>query len=975
MRVYRVLASLMAVPSIGSVAHAACTPSIPLVDAAPEIRSRPTAIAFVDTMKRDRFVDVAGDIVRWRQIAADAAGDRSLPAEIAIGSHIWLAWALDYLGKVDDAKAAIEAAQKLLVAKGRDPGLLDADLASILSMIQVDAGDIEQGATAAARAGAITDALAPESAEASLARNALANVAYARGQYADAEKAYRIASDLAQRCLQPDNGFIINEMASHAGVLYMVGRSDEALTENERAANWALEHLDESSPVVTLTLGNLGVMLRSAGRYPEAEAALRRVVDLEARYQADSWFYRAISLSNFASVLDLQGRHREAEALWLQSSQWHLKAPIKRDPATRAYPLRFSADSAERRGDLALALARRREAIALMTPDAPADHPELARARIELGLTLVLLGRPQEGLSVARPAIGVVQRKLDPSDVKRLTAELDYGRIVAAAAGPETGYALIAPIAARLEAKMLDSATSRGDLIRYGPAFSASFAAVTELALVTGRHEQAFHALQLASLSDIVVVNSEVAARSAAVSAGASGALRALQDRIKDRQSLDRARTFATASGDARQLWQIQAEIRANDARITEASQMLDRVFPAYRRLSRPEPITLAAFSSRLEANQILLAPLLVEGSTLAIMVTSQGLVWSRTPYGRGTMDDLVLRVRRAIDAARTDPSEAVFDVAAARALHQALIPDPLAELVASHRDILSFGSGPLSALPVSLLVEPGTAPRNTPLARLPWLVRRHSVTVLASLSGSPEAPKTKGTRLSFLGLGAPDEAGPIAPKAVAAFRGGDIDPAELGRLAPLPRAASELRGIASALRGPATLLIGPDATKASVQALDLRGFDVVAIATHALGGGLFAGLNEPALVLALGADGKGGADRLLTASEIASLRLDSDWVILSACDTAGGLGSGAPAYSGLATAFMHAGARALLVSHWPVRDDAAAALTVATVQATGEGVSRPRALQQAMLHVMQDRTLAGAGHPAAWAPFVLIER
>ncbi len=55
--------------------------------------------------------------------------------------------------------------------------------------------------------------------------------------------------------------------------------------------------------------------------------------------------------------------------------------------------------------------------------------------------------------------------------------------------------------------------------------------------------------------------------------------------------------------------------------------------------------------------------------------------------------------------------------------------------------------------------------------------------------------------------------------------------------------------------------------------------------------------------------------DELLTASEVAQLKLDADWVVLSACNTAAGDKPGAEALSGLARGFFYAGARALLVS------------------------------------------------------------
>ncbi len=118
-----------------------------------------------------------------------------------------------------------------------------------------------------------------------------------------------------------------------------------------------------------------------------------------------------------------------------------------------------------------------------------------------------------------------------------------------------------------------------------------------------------------------------------------------------------------------------------------------------------------------------------------------------------------------------------------------------------------------------------------------------------------------------------------------------------------------------------------------------------------------------------------GGDDGLLTASEVAGLRLDADWVILSACNSASGIGAGGPAYGGLASAFMEAGARALLVSHWPVRDDAAERITVETVRGTRRGEPRAVALRHAMMRLMADRRVPQSANPAIWAPFVLIDR
>lgn len=114
--------------------------------------------------------------------------------------------------------------------------------------------------------------------------------------------------------------------------------------------------------------------------------------------------------------------------------------------------------------------------------------------------------------------------------------------------------------------------------------------------------------------------------------------------------------------------------------------------------------------------------------------------------------------------------------------------------------------------------------------------------------------------------------------------------------------------------------------------------------------------------------------DGLLTASEIARLSLAADWIILSACNTAAGEGRGAATYSGLARAFQLAGARSLLLSHWPVRDDAATRLSVATVTATGQGVSKAEALRRAQLAMMEDAEVPNGASPSIWGPFILIE-
>jgi CHAT domain-containing protein len=156
----------------------------------------------------------------------------------------------------------------------------------------------------------------------------------------------------------------------------------------------------------------------------------------------------------------------------------------------------------------------------------------------------------------------------------------------------------------------------------------------------------------------------------------------------------------------------------------------------------------------------------------------------------------------------------------------------------------------------------------------------------------------------------------------------------------------------------------------------------VVMFATHGLIPGELDGLNQPALALSSpeieGVEGDG----FLTVEKILGLKLDADWVVLSACNTAAGEGAGAEAVSGLGRAFFYAGARALLVTHWPVETESARRLTTDLFRrSTSQNLSRSEALRQAMTNMITAGEKTGPGgagifayaHPLFWAPYTII--
>jgi CHAT domain-containing protein len=143
-------------------------------------------------------------------------------------------------------------------------------------------------------------------------------------------------------------------------------------------------------------------------------------------------------------------------------------------------------------------------------------------------------------------------------------------------------------------------------------------------------------------------------------------------------------------------------------------------------------------------------------------------------------------------------------------------------------------------------------------------------------------------------------------------------------------------------------------------------------------------GLAQPALALSAPEVAGVAGDGLLAMDEIAALRLNADWVVLSACNTAGGDQAGSDVISGLGRAFFYAGARALLVSNWPVDTTSAWALTTDLFgqQHQSPDATRAQSLQQTVnrlidegvfVDVASGKTIFSYAHPIFWAPFTLI--
>jgi CHAT domain-containing protein len=182
---------------------------------------------------------------------------------------------------------------------------------------------------------------------------------------------------------------------------------------------------------------------------------------------------------------------------------------------------------------------------------------------------------------------------------------------------------------------------------------------------------------------------------------------------------------------------------------------------------------------------------------------------------------------------------------------------------------------------------------------------------------------------------------------------------ANLGRL---PHARRESRAIRRLLGG-VDALVGPFASEHVIKTRVLRHYGIVHFAAHAV-----ADEEHPERSAVFLAPGSAEEDGLLQGREIADLDLDGRIVVLSACQTASGAVLTGEGVLSLARAFFAAGARAVVGTRWPIRDDDAAALFESFYRHLAQGTSLSSALRHARMEAI------AAGVPArAWAALVVV--
>ncbi len=451
----------------------------------------------------------------------------------------------------------------------------------------------------------------------------------------------------------------------------------------------------------------------------------------------------------------------------------------------------------------------------------------------------------------------------------------------------------------------------------------------------------------------------------------------------------------------------------------------LDKRFPDYAELISPKPTTVSQTQAALAGDE----------SLISIYVgADRSYVWAVPKYGKVAFAEVALtdaevgrqvaQLRRALDAGEMELTGVPrFDLAQSHELYRQLLQpvetgwrDAKSLIVVPHK---ALGQLPFAVLTTAPFLPDATAANAGLFAeyrQAPWLIRRAAIARLPSVStllALRRMPQARPGRKEFVGFGDPlfskqmalaandasatrrrfrnlgintVAAAPMSSMANAPVALPEVlvtNSAMLAQLSRLPDTALEITSIARALNADTStdVFLGSAASEKNVKFGQLDNRRVVVFATHGLVPGDLNGLTQPALALsAPEVTGNVGEDGLLTMEEVLGLKLNADWVVLSACNTASGNGAGSEAVSGLGKAFFYAGARSLLVSNWPVETVSARLLTTRLFEQQVSGLSRAESLRRTMIELIdQGQSPGDSGqyylyaHPMFWAPFTLV--
>jgi CHAT domain-containing protein len=515
--------------------------------------------------------------------------------------------------------------------------------------------------------------------------------------------------------------------------------------------------------------------------------------------------------------------------------------------------------------------------------------------------------------------------------------------------------------------------------------------------------------------------------RSAIIDPNIADLVRREQDALKQINVLQMTLVNNLSVPEEQQFPEITKELILKIDTLTNARAVLldeiKRRFPKYSQFTNPQSITLSFVKKHLNPDEALISVYTSENQTLVWAIPQKGdTKFTAVPLKKNDLQKIVNGLRKSLDPGPEKFGDLPdFDLNKAYKLYSKLLK-PVENGWKDAKDLIVVATGPLEQLPFSVIptasvkLEPEKNELFANYRKIPWLIRKVSITrcpTASSFITLRKIPPGNSAQEHFVGFGDPyfnqeqlaqASAEKTSQNAVIANHGeklhvrgirgttlGDLDnekivSSHLGLLNRLPDTAEEIKSIARALGADLTkdIFLGENASEHQVKNMDLSNRRVVAFATHALVPGDLDGLDQPAIALSAPTVTGYNEDGLLTMGEVLKLKLNADWVVLSACNTGAADGAGAEAVSGLGRAFFYAGTRAILVSMWAVETTSAKKLTTGLFmyQKNNPKLSRARTLQKSMLSLIDSpgimdeisgKIIASYAHPLFWAPFIIV--
>jgi CHAT domain-containing protein/Tfp pilus assembly protein PilF len=817
--------------------------------------------------------------------------------------------------------------------------------------------------------------------EVATAMNNAANFYYRLGRYRKAERLHRRALVIRETGLGPEHPAVATSLGNLGGVYRAQGRYEESERLYGRALEINERRLGPSHPKIAAGLNSIAALYDDQARYDEAEPLLERAIAIHEAALGRDHVGTASLLNNLATIYYRQARYDESEPLQMRALAINRKA-LGPDNLTTTINLHNTGELNRAQDKLAEAEQLHLQALKIREQALGSDHPDIAYSHLKAAGVYRDKGDHAKGIEHIRRSTAVHRGRAAQTDGQRTGRSLDE------------------------QARARPIFLTHLDLLNHRLEELTAADQEGSAELVQSLLAEAFEVAQLARASSTSQTVARMAARFATGSDALAQSVRARQDAVQRLNEFDSQLLAALGRPPQDRDSALEERLRTDALVIRRALERMDAElaarFPDYAELVSLRPMNMAKLQGLLADDEAVLIYLVDDGATYIWVGRRDRAGLFSTDIGREELDDEIAELRANLDPTGVESLDDIFpyDITAAHYLYKQLIA-PAAPLLEGASHVMTVPDGALQSLPFGLLISDfrmeasklgavGTGSAQEihdfhAYRDMPWLTKKYALTVLPSigtlnaLRGVARASQATQPFLAFadpLLEGAPGGArGIVGPGILQRIAEIDVD--VIRQMARLPDTAREVRALADTLSaGAGSIFLAEAATETTVRSMNLTSYRILAFATHGLMAGEFGHLNEPALVLTPPEKPSDTDDGLLTASEIAGLNLDAEWVLLSACNTAAADGSpGAEGLSGLAKAFFYAGSRALLVSNWSVVSEAATRLTTTMLATIAEapGMGRAEALRRAMLAVMADAEKPHYGHPMFWAPFVVV--